>query len=257
MIAPDEVSRLPPYAGGMTGIDTRVARDAEHLAREAAEVIAGTIEADPHAALVVAAGDTPQPAYRELATHVATGLDVSRIRVFQLDDYAGIAHDDRRSLFAWLVRGFVEPLGVEPEQVTRFDGAATDLEVSCRRYEADVADAGGFDLAILGLGPNGHLGFNEPPSDRRAPTRPVELSTESVASNANYWGGEDQVPRRAVTAGMDLLLAARRIVLIVSGAHKRSILAQALDGPIEPSVPASYLQEHHDVVVLTDRNARP
>lgn len=241
----------------MTGIDTRVTRDAEHLAREAAAVIAGTIAADPHAAMVVATGDTPQPTYRELATHVAAGLDVSRIRVFQLDDYAGIARDDRRSLFAWMMRGFAEPLGVEPERVTRFDGVATDLEASCRSYEAEVADAGGFDLAILGLGPNGHLGFNEPPSDRDAPTRPVELSAESVASNAPYWGGEDQVPRRAVTAGMDLLLAAERIVLIVSGGHKRSILAQALDGPIGASVPASFLQEHRDVVVLTDRDARP
>jgi glucosamine-6-phosphate deaminase len=241
----------------MTGIDTRVAHDAEHLARDAAEVIAGTIAADPHAALVVATGETPQPTYRELARHVATGLDVSRIRVFQLDDYAGITHDDRRSLFAWMMRGFVEPLGVEPERVTRFDGAATDLDASCRRYEAEVAEAGGFDLAILGLGPNGHLGFNEPPSGRNAQTRPIELSAASVASNASYWGGEDQVPRRAVTAGMDLLLAARRIVLIVSGAHKRSILARALEGPIEPSVPASFLQEHRDVVVLTDLDARP
>ncbi len=241
----------------MTGIDTRVTLDAGDLAREAAAVIADTIAADPQAALVVATGETPEPTYRELARYVASGLDFSRIRVFQLDEYAGIAHDDRRSLYGWTMRGFAEPLGVEPGRVTRLDGAAADLDASCRRYEAEVKEAGGFDLAILGLGPNGHIGFNEPPSGRDAPTRSVELSAESVASNARYWGGEDHVPRRAITAGMDLLMAASRILLIVSGNLKRSILARVLDGPIGPDVPASFLQEHHDVVVLTDRDARP
>ena len=241
----------------MTGIDTRVTLNAGDLAREAAAVIADAIAADPQAALVVATGETPEPTYRELARSVASGLDVSRIRVFQLDEYAGIAHDDRRSLYGWTMRGFAEPLGVEPERVTRLDGATADLDASCRRYEAEVKEAGGFDLAILGLGPNGHIGFNEPPSARDAPTRSVELSAESVASNARYWGGEDHVPRRAITAGMDLLMAASRILLIVSGNLKRSILARVLDGPIGPDVPASFLQEHRDVVVLTDRDARP
>ncbi len=241
----------------MTGIDTRVALDAGELAREAAAVIADAIAADPQAALVVATGETSEPTYGELTRCVASGLDVSRIRVFQLDEYAGIAHDDRRSLYGWTMRGFAEPLGVGPERVTRLDGAAANLEASCRRYEAEVEAAGGFDLAILGLGPNGHIGFNEPPSGRDAPTRAVELSADSLASNARYWGGEDQVPRRAITAGMDLLMAASRILLIVSGSPKRSILARVLDGPISPDVPASFLQEHRDVVVLTDRDARP
>ncbi len=241
----------------MTGIDTRVAVDAGDLAREAAGLIADAITADPRAVLVVATGETPEPTYRELARYVGSGLDVSRIHLFQLDEYAGIAHDDRRSLYGWTMRGLAEPLGVEPERVTRLDGAAADLEASCRRYEAEVEEAGGFDLAILGLGPNGHLGFNEPPSDRDAPTRAVELTAASVASNARYWGGADHVPRRAITAGMDLLMATSRILLIVSGSRKRSILARVLDGPIGPDVPASFLQEHRDVVVLTDRDARP
>lgn len=241
----------------MTGIDTRVASDAGDLAHEAAALIAHAITADPTAVLVVATGDTTEPTYRELAKHVESGLDVSRIHVFQLDEYAGIAHDDGRSLYGWTMRGFAGPLGIEPERVTRLDGAAADLEDSCLRYEAAVEEAGGFDLAILGLGPNGHIGFNEPPSGRDAPTRAVRLSASSVASNARYWGGADQVPRRAVTAGMDLLMSSRKVVLIVTGGPKRSILARVLDGPIGPDVPASFLQEHRDVVVLADRDARP
>ena len=113
----------------------------------------------------------------------------------------------------------------------------------------------GVDLAVLGLGPNGHLGFNEPPSGRDAPTRVVELAPESIRSNARYWGSEDDVPRRAVTAGMSVLMAARTVILVVAGASKRAILREVLEGPVTERVPASFLQRHPRAVVLADRAA--
>jgi glucosamine-6-phosphate deaminase len=182
-------------------------------------------------------------------------IDTSRLRVFQLDAYLGLAPNDPRALFGWTRRSFIEPLGIAEANVVRLAGDAPDPWEACHRYEAAVREVGGFDISILGLGPNGHIGFNEPPSPPDAPTRLVDLTPESIVSNARYWGGEEQVPRRALTCGMNLLLASRRTLLVVSGAHKHQILHRAVEGPQTPEVPASYLQSASNVTVLADRAA--
>ena len=235
-----------------------VTEDYAALSRTGAQWLARGIIAEPDAAVVLATGNTPMGMYRELAeVQRREGLDVSRLRVFQLDAYAGLGPDDPRSLYGWMARAFLEPLGVAPAQVVRLAGDAADLEATCRAYDAAVAAASGFALSVLGVGPNGHLGFNEPPSEPTAPTRVVTLTEESVASNAGYWGGRDRVPRQALTAGMAPLLAARRTLLVVSGAHKRDILQRTVLGPMMPDVPASYLQQAANVTVLADRAAWP
>jgi len=194
--------------------------------------------------------------YIELAQqHLRGLLDTSRLRVFQLDAYLGLAPDDRRALFSWTRRSFIEPLGIAAANVVRLAGDAPDPWEACRAYDAAAREAGGFDISILGLGPNGHIGFNEPPSAPDASTRVVDLTPESIASNARYWGGEDQVPHQALTCGMDLLLAARRTLLLVSGAHKHQILRRVMEGPQTPDVPASYLQSASNVTVLADQAA--
>jgi glucosamine-6-phosphate deaminase len=151
-----------------------------------------------------------------------------------------------------LRRSFTEPLGIADERVTWLE-AVGDLGASCARYERAVRDAGGYDLAVLGLGPNGHLGFNEPPSAVDAPTRVVDLTPESLVSNAVYWG--DDVPRRALTAGMDLIMEARTVLVIVSGAHKQAILTRMLEGEPSPLCPASLLRRRERVIVAADRAA--
>ena len=230
--------------------------DHEALSRVAADCLMESIRARPDAAIVVATGNTPMGAYRELAEQCSRGqIDTSQLHVFQLDAYLGLAPDDPRSLFGWTRRSFVEPLGIAAANVVRLDGEAPDPWEACRRYEMAVRALGGFDISILGLGPNGHLGFNEPPSSPDAPTRLVDLTAESIASNAGYWGGEEQVPRQALTCGMDLLLAARQTLLLVSGAHKYQILHRTVEGPQTPEVPASYLQLASQVTVLADRAA--
>jgi glucosamine-6-phosphate deaminase len=156
-----------------------------------------------------------------------------------------------------MLRSFVEPLGIPAANVVRLPWQPGESETGCRAYAEAVAVAGGFDLAVLGLGPNGHLGFNEPPTGPSAPTRVVDLTEASIESNARYWGGRDQVPRQAVTAGMDLLLAARATLLVVSGPHKQAILRRTVAEPPTPAVPASYLQQAANVTVLADRAAWP
>lgn len=235
-----------------------VVDDEAALSRTGADLLASVVAAKPDAAVVLATGQTPMGLYRELSVRHRRGeVDLSRLRVFQLDAYLGLAPDDRRSLYGWMRRAFLDPLGVPEARVTRLPGDGPDPAAACRAYDAAVRSAGGFDLSVLGLGPNGHLGFNEPPADPASPTRVVDLTDASVESNARYWGGRDQVPRQALTAGMAALLAARRTLLVVLGAHKRAILRRTIDGPMTPDVPASYLRRAANVTVIADRAAWP
>jgi len=230
--------------------------DYEALSHAGADWLAEGFTAKPDATIVVATGDTPMGVYGELVERRSRGLvDTSRLCVFQLDAYLGLAPNDRRALFGWTRRSFIDPLGIPEANVVRLAGDAPNPWGACRAYDAAARKIGGFDISILGLGPNGHLGFNEPPSSPDAPTRVVNLTLESIMSNARYWGGKEQVPRQALTCGMDLLLAARRTLLVVSGVHKHQILHRAVEGPQTPEVPASYLQFASNVTVLADRAA--
>jgi glucosamine-6-phosphate deaminase len=226
----------------------------ETLSVTGADILASAIEDKPDLSVVAATGETPMGLYREFASR-PNRPDTSRVRIFQLDEYLGLGPDDPRSLYGWMDRMLLKPLGIPSRNIVRLPGETPDPADACRRYEALIGKASGLDLAILGLGPNGHVGFNEPPSGPDSRTRPVDLAEESVGSNARYWGGRAHVPRRAMTAGMDVLLAARRILLVVAGAHKRSVLRRMLQEPVTPDLPASYLRVARDATVLADEAA--
>ena len=233
----------------------RVVKDPDHLALVAADLVTNVLGAAPAASVAVATGRTPMGLYAELAArHRAGVLDTSTMTAVQLDEYLGLAAGDRRSLLGWMRTSFVEPLGVADDRVIRLP-VAGDVEAACAAYDRAMETRGPLDLAILGIGPNGHLGFNEPPSDAASPTRVVQLSATTREANRRYWDGEP-VPPRAVTLGMRHLLAARKIVLVVSGASKGSIVHRALEGDVGPDVPASYLQQASgEVCVVVDRAA--
>ncbi|TSA87662.1 glucosamine-6-phosphate deaminase [Deinococcus detaillensis] len=226
------------------GVKLNIQPDSQALATAAADFIAEQVRAKPDLSILVATGNTPMPTYAELARRVRAGeLQMDRVVAVQLDEYLGVAEDDPRSLWSWMLRSFVEPLGIH---------RTVKLE-DPRTFEADIAALGGLDLAILGLGPNGHLGFNEPPSPADVPTRVLELTPESLASNAAYWG-ELPVPKQAITAGMDIILAARKTLLLVSGAHKRAVLRSALEDGPTPDLPASLLRRT-PLTVIADEAA--
>lgn len=234
----------------MGGARIVVVADSEEFVRAGADLVADAIGRDPTATVVAATGRSPMGVYAALAERRRAGLDASRITVVQLDEYLGLAPDDRRSLSGWMRRSFLEPLGV-PDDRVMYLPVAGDLEAACPAFDEHVRERGGVDLAILGLGPNGHLGFNEPPSDRRAPTRVVGLARATVEANARYWGGDvADVPTQAVTLGMASLLDARTIVLLASGPEKHGIVRRALEGPVGPQVPASFLQETEATVIV-------
>lgn len=233
-----------------------IAPDYDELSQRGAGLIADLIAKNPTATIVVATGNTPMGAYRELAQRRQRDrLETRKLRIFQLDDYAGIAPDDPRTLYGWMKREFLDPLEIPDEQVVRLRGDAPDLAAECAAFDRRIESAGGFDLAILGLGSNGHLGFNEPRTEPDAPAHVVDLTPETIERNADYWGSVDRVPRRAVTAGLKSLMAAREIVLLVAGGEKSRILQRALKGPITPNVPASYLQRVTNVTVIADQAA--
>ncbi len=220
-----------------------VTADSAALSELAADRIIEVITARPEAVLLVATGSSPLGAYEAVARRVrAERIATDRLRIFQLDEYLDLAEDDPRTLYGWMRRAVLEPLAIPEANVVRLPSNVSDEAATRHDYEAAVGAAGGFDLAILGLGPNGHLGFNEPPSGPAAATRIVNLTPESIVSNGRYWGGPERTPRRAITAGMDLILAARQALLIVPGEHKRAILQQTVSGPETPMVPASYVR---------------
>jgi glucosamine-6-phosphate deaminase len=233
-----------------------VAQDYLTLSKQAAQALSRAIAAKPDLSIVVATGSTPMQMYAELADMQRRGaVDCRRLTVFQLDAYLDVADDDDRSLYGWMKRSFLDPLEIADDQVIRLDQGTDDPQANCRAFSEQVRLRGGLDVAVLGLGPNGHLGFNEPPSPRDAPTRVVPLSEESIVSNARYWGGRDRVPPLSVTAGMDVLLAAKQLMLLVSGESKRDILRRTISEPANPMVPASFIQELSGSSIFADRAA--
>lgn len=229
--------------------------DEAALAVEAAEAVVDQLRRKPDSLLVVPTGATPLGMFRMLVAAARTGaMDFSRCRFAVLDEYAGIAPGDRRSLEGWLRRELLDAIGIDERRTIAFDLSA-DPATAAGGVEGAIAAAGGIDLAVLGLGPNGHLGFNEPGSPFDSRARLITLTPESIRSNAAYWGSEADVPREGLTLGLGTLQSARRLVLIVSGARKRDILAATLEGPVGPHLPATLLRRHSDATVIADRAA--
>jgi glucosamine-6-phosphate deaminase len=236
-------------------VELLVAPSEAAFSRLGADVIQGAWDARPEGATTLATGSTPIPVFRELVARHARGeLDAPECPIVQLDEYVGVEDSDRRSLFAWLDREFLTPMEINASSVIRFRGTIDDPVQECLRYDAEVSVAGGLHLAVLGLGPNGHIGFNEPPSGPDARTRVVPLSPESIVSNARYWDGAE-VPLEGITAGVEVLLRAEVVVLLVAGAHKREILRVSVAGPESPEVPASYLRRVPRLVIVADEDA--
>jgi glucosamine-6-phosphate deaminase len=233
--------------------ELRVTPDEPTLAEIGANIVCETIGAVPDAVVTFATGTSGTPIYRELAERVdRREVDFSRVRVFELDGYVGIPLEDRRSLYAWLMRDVIVPLRIPERAITRLRGETTDLASACREYDRALDDAGGYDLALLGLGPNGHVAFNEPPADPESDAHALDVTEESVESAIRYWGSREEVPRRAITTGLKRLIAARRVLVVARGEAKRAALERAVRGESDPMTPASFLNRSARATFLTD-----
>lgn len=203
--------------------------------------------AHPEGRLCLPTGDTPRPVY----ARVAQSTDFSRATVFLLDEFA-LPPGNTARCDEMIRRDFLDLLPDQPTMVHRLDADASDLREECARIEC-LVDDGGLDLTILGLGTNGHLGLNEPGSTATSPTRVVEIAASTATGAFRY--GTATSPKRGMTLGLRPLLDSREIWLLVTGSHKADILEQVMTGPIDPSLPASFLREHPNVTVFADRAA--
>lgn len=220
-----------------------------------AAIVAKRLRAKPDLVLGCATGRTMESVYDELARLHQEGLDFSECRTFNLDEYVGLATSDSRSYHAYMRERLFERVNLNPANTHLPDGTAPDLEAEARRYEAQIALAGGIDLQLLGLGEAGHIGFNEPLSSLMSRTREKALTLTTREQNASFFGGADHVPTRALTMGVGTILEAREIVMVVTGAKKASILAKATEGPITAMISATALQLHPNCKVVIDEAA--
>jgi glucosamine-6-phosphate deaminase len=226
--------------------------DARHVGLVAAELVANRIRARTHLRLLLPTGHTPRGLYAALRDHAGDGsLPSERVTVLGLDEYLGLSEDDPRSFRADLD---VELSGISLGRREALDGSAPDPEVEAARYQA-VLDAAPIDLAVLGLGRDAHVAFNEPGACAQDGVRRVALHPSTIAAAADGFGGAEHVPREALTVGPRTLLATRELLLIVTGPDKASALQQALEGPVGSEVPASLLRAHPCLTVVCDRDA--
>lgn len=233
-----------------------IVEDYDAMSVRAADVIAETIRANPSCAITVPTGSTPVGMYAELVRRVNAGeLDVSSVTIFCLDDYLGRTPSDDASLTKLLKQEFLDPAGIPDEHVHYMPTLAEDPDAAAEAYEAAIREAGGLALAVVGLGPNGHVAFNEPGSGPDTRTRVINLTQESRDQNAAYYEGAS-IPDKAITMGLATVLEAGRIVMIVSGASKAGIVHQMLHGEMTSDLPGSWLRLAGDrLEVVLDRDA--
>lgn len=233
-----------------------IVQNSEAAAKLAADLVARVLKRKPNAVFGFATGSTPLPLYRELVRmHREEGLDFSRASTFNLDEYVGLSPDHPASYHFFMRKHLFQHVNVSPERIHLPDGTAKDVSECCRRYEDEIARAGGIDLQILGIGRNGHIGFNEPSSSLSSRTRIKTLTPQTIKDNAASFGSPAQVPRHVVTMGVGTILDSRRCLLMAFGESKASAVSQMAEGPITAMVPASALQLHRRAHILLDEAA--
>lgn len=233
-----------------------VVKDYEGLSRKAARFVAHELIAKPNLVLALPTGDTPKGMYNFLVRLYQEGLlDFSQAITFNLDEYLGLPLDHPQSFRSYMHEHLWNHVNLKRENTHIPNSLARDLEAECRRYEEMIEKAGGIDLAVLGLGENGHIAFNEPGTPFESLTHVALLSLETRKEEAQAFGGLENVPTHAITMGIKTIMRSRKILLLVSGKRKASVLAQALLGPVTPEIPASVLQLHPELTVVVDEEA--
>jgi len=221
-----------------------------------ARIVAHDLRANPHLVLGLATGKTMENVYRHLVRlHKEEKLDFSLCSTFNLDEYVGLFPSDPNSYRHYIDHQLFQHVNVDPRNTHLPNGLATDLDEECRGYEALIQRFGGIDLQLLGIGKAGHIGFNEPLSALRSRTRVKALTPTTIKQNAEFFGGEDKVPRRAITMGVGTIIEARRCLLLATGEAKAGVISRAVEGPITSMVTATALQLHPRCTVVVDEGA--
>ncbi|WP_163162526.1 glucosamine-6-phosphate deaminase [Arthrobacter sp. Alg241-R88] len=228
----------------------------KQIGKLAADAIGELLRRKPDAVLGLATGSSPLPVYDELAArHERDGLDFSRASGFALDEYVGLPAGHPESYREVIRREFTNRVNIAPENVHGPDGTATDILAACRAYEESITAAGGIDLQLLGVGTDGHIGFNEPGSSFASRTRIKSLIEQTRRDNARFFGSLAEVPHHVLTQGLGTIMDARHVILVATGAQKAQAVREFVEGPVSAICPASVLQFHPHATVLLDEAA--
>ena len=250
--------RLLPHERKEKGITMNIirAKDYQDMSRKAANIISAQIIMKPDCVLGLATGSTLVGTYRQLIEWYEKGdLDFSRVSTVNLDEYRGLTHIDPQSYYYFMQENLFDHVNIDKTATHVPDGTNPDAADACVKHEQIIKSLGGIDLQLLGLGNNGHIGFNEPGAAFEKETHLVDLAESTIRANARFFTSIDEVPKQAYTMGIRTIMQAKKILVVVSGESKADIVSRAFFGPVTPEVPASILQMHPDVTVVCDEAA--
>ncbi len=229
------------------------AKDYEDMSRKAANIIAAQIIMNPGCVLGLATGSTPIGTYKNLIKRYEEGdIDFSQVTTVNLDEYKGITKDNDQSYYYFMNHNLFSHVNIDRNRTFLPDGTEPDAAKACEGYDRVVAATGGVDLQLLGIGHNGHIGFNEPADVFKKTCHCVDLSETTIKANQRFFASYDDVPKQAYTMGIQTIMQAKKILVVVSGADKAEIFKEAFFGPVTPKIQASILQLHPDVTIVGD-----
>lgn len=232
------------------------AKDYKDMSRKAANIISAQVIMKPNCVLGLATGSTPIGTYDQLVEWYNKGdLDFSEVTTVNLDEYKGLPRTNDQSYYYFMHQHLFDRVNIDPERTNVPNGMEPDAERECGRYEELIRSLGGVDLQLLGLGHNGHIGFNEPGEAFEKETHCVDLTESTIEANKRFFASADDVPKQAYTMGIKTIMQAKKILIVVNGENKADIVERAFFGPVTPEVPASILQLHNDVTLVGDEAA--
>lgn len=232
------------------------AKDYKDMSRKAANIISAQVIMKPNCVLGLATGSTPIGTYDQLVEWYNKGdLDFSEVTTVNLDEYKGLPRTNDQSYYYFMHQHLFDRVNIGPERTNVPNGMEPDAEKECGRYEELIRSLGGVDLQLLGLGHNGHIGFNEPGEAFEKETHCVDLTESTIEANKRFFASADDVPKQAYTMGIKTIMQAKKILIVVNGENKADIVERAFFGPVTPEVPASILQLHNDVTLVGDEAA--
>ena len=234
-----------------------IVNDFKDVGAKAAEIVIDKVKVKEDLVLGLATGKTMIPFYKKLVYIIKRDrVDFTSVKTFNLDEYIGLSRENKNSYFYYMRKNFFDKVDIDMENFNFLDGKAKDFDLECKRYEDKIKICGGIDIQILGIGRDGHIGFNEPRSSFKSRTRKVLLSEVTRKDNSKSFGGKiSKVPKTALTMGISTIMSARKIILLVFGKDKAGIVHRFLHGRVEENIPASVLHKHEKVIVVLDKAA--
>ncbi|PJI07796.1 MULTISPECIES: glucosamine-6-phosphate deaminase [Clostridium] len=228
----------------------------DEMSDKAAAMIASQIILKSNSVLGLATGSTPIGTYKKLIKmYNNKKVDFSEVKTFNLDEYYGITDENKHSYHYYMVENLFKHINIDKKNINIPNGMAKDIKEECEEYEKKIKASGGIDLQILGIGINGHIGFNEPDAKFEAQTHLVNLDEKTIKANSRFFNSIDEVPTKAISMGIKTILSSKKIVLLANGVSKAEVVAEAINGKISPEVPASILQLHKDITMIVDKAA--